>query len=118
MLLFDTHLYMHACPQTYTHIHTVEKLKLGTSQTTISSKTENLSHLPTSLPHHPPVTLTPPPTPPNRQNEIRKIELESLTKTEVIKKIRYLGIIYMLAEESAEDLVNSQVIHMNLDVTR
>jgi len=24
----------------------------------------------------------------------------------------------MLAEESAEDLVNSQVIHMNLDVTR
>lgn len=77
-------------------MHTVERLKLGTSQATISSKTEILSHLPTSLPPYSPVsTLTPPPTPPNRQIEIRKIELESLTKTEVIKTLGILVLVHL-----------------------
>lgn len=79
-------------------MHTVERLKLGTSQATISSKTEIVSHpqLPTSLPPYSPVsTLTPPPTPPNRQIEIRKIELESLTKTEVIKTLGILVLVHL-----------------------
>lgn len=105
MLLYYAHLHMHVCPQTYTHIYTVEKLKLGTSPATVSTKTENHSHcqileaetrmkLPVTPPPHPPVStltpsLTPSLTPPSRQSEIRRSELESLTKAEVIRTLDF-----------------------------